>query len=112
MLDVGRGKSFLFTIANGNVESDVQRESMMDRIVATQKRSADSAKQKAADEKRRLHDLLNSNDFRKRLPGGPTQRGLVQVSVLTQLDVAFSVLAFKQECDAKLKQIIDKMMNG
>jgi hypothetical protein len=84
----------------------------MHRIVATQKRSAHSAKQKAADEKRCLHDLLNSNDFRKRLPGGPTQRGLIQVSVLTQLDLALSVLAFRQECDPKIKQIIDKMMNG
>lgn len=85
---------------------------MTHRIVATQKTSADSAKQKAADEKCRLHDLLNSNDFRKRLPGGPTQRGLTQDSVLTQLDIAFSVLAFKQGCDPKIKQIIDKMMNG
>jgi hypothetical protein len=85
---------------------------MIDKIVATRKRAANSANQKTADEKRRLHDLLNSNDFRKRLPGGPTERGLTQVFLLKQLDLALSVLAFKQECDPKIKQIIDKIMNG
>lgn len=85
---------------------------MRDKIVGTRKRAADSANQKAANEKRCLHDLLNSNDFRKRLPGGPTQRGLTQVLVLKQLELALSVLTFKQECDPKIKQIIDKMMSG
>ena len=82
-----------------------------DKVVAREKRKANKAKQKAKKAERKKNEvqkLLLSENFRRRLPGPPKDKGLKQAQALSNLNRAPSIAVFYQQ-NLDVKRTIDAM---
>jgi hypothetical protein len=81
-----------------------------DNALSAERKAATKQQRKSGrDEKRELFLILSSNNFGKRLPGGPNARAKTQTGLLKSLDICPTAEEFKRQCDPKVKQIIDVM---
>lgn len=82
-----------------------------DKIVAREKREAEKAKRitkSTEDEKNEYRQLLTSEKFYKRLPGGPSEKRRKQVDILSAL-ARSPVAVFLKDCDLNTQRIIQAM---
>jgi hypothetical protein len=72
--------------------------------------AAEQRRKSARDEKKELSRILESSDFRKRLPGGLASRARMQADLVKRLDVCKTAQEFKQQCEPQYTQIINAML--
>ena len=61
-------------------------------------------------QKAKLYRILDSNDFARRLEGGPNQRARTQSQLLKRLDGAGSVQKFLESCEPSIQKTIEKLI--